>query len=173
MDALYVVAFPVLPPATSQWLERLRAEHDPAGHALLPAHFTLVFGCRGPGEREFVAHVRTVAAGHRPFAIEGGRAERFVEGDLHYVFLVPRHGDAALRELHRDLHTGLLQPFARADRPFQPHITIARTTDARRARELCARVDEEMPRLGGSIDALTVGALAAGAFAPLARIGLI
>jgi hypothetical protein len=97
----------------------------------------------------------------------------FVEGDRHHVFLVPQHGDAALRELHRDLHAGMLQPFARADRPFQPHITIARTTDARRARELCARVNEEMPPLGGSIESLTVGALAAGAFAPLARIALI
>jgi 2'-5' RNA ligase len=97
----------------------------------------------------------------------------FVEGGRHHVFLVPQHGDAALRELHRDLHAGMLQPFARADRPFQPHITIARTTDARRARELCARVNEEMPPLGGSIESLTVGALAAGAFAPLARIALI
>ena len=64
-----VVAFPLLDADDRQWIEAVRAKHDPEAKRI-PAHFTLVFPAVLP-LRATEAHVSRVAALTEPIRFNG------------------------------------------------------------------------------------------------------
>jgi len=151
-----VVAYPNLAASDRDWMEAVRAEHDPQA-ARLGAHFTLVFPT-AVAAPPMVARVRSVAATCRPFGF--GLAEVKIVRDavamMWHMFLVPAAGQAELRALHEGLYDGELRRHLRADVPFVPHVTVAASADEAVCARLAARLAQEGRVVCGSVDSLDV-----------------
>lgn len=171
---LYTVAFPAFIGADAQRIEKLRSRHDPQHAGLLPAHFTLVFGCAAVAERDYLAHVQAAAGNAGPIGFHCRYAMLGAddESEMAYVHLVPDEGHAALSLLHDRLYTGPLAPHLRLDLPYTPHITLGRTADRAQAKAWCDRMNRVGVDLRGVVQALTVGTLEPGGFAQLAEFSL-
>jgi 2'-5' RNA ligase len=172
LDTLFTIAKPILASAHSRRLETLRARHDAAGHALLGAHFTLVFACSRIERSAYAGHVRSIAAQRAGIRFVCRRAIVMEDGAMHYVVLEPLEGRAELIDLHECLHTGLLSRQGRADRPFVPHVTVGKTASKDAAQSLCARLNDEGVLIPGEIASLTVGKLQESKFSEVASFAM-
>ena len=112
----------VLPP-THSLVERFRGGFDPLASAV-PAHITLVY----PTTIRFApardAMRRSARRPSFPYAFSGAAV---VEDE--YLFLLADRGADEVRGLHEELYRQLGLPLPAV---FEPHVTIARTTDAAR-----------------------------------------
>jgi 2'-5' RNA ligase len=172
MQRLYVVAFPEIARIDADALEALRAEHDPEGHALLRAHFTLVFGCTGVSTALAAGAMRSAASRTEPIQFSLARVVLANHGDLHYVFMLPDPGATEMIELHRRLHEGPLAGCLDPNEPFTPHLTLCKTAD----REHAARVVDQLRgaslQIAGTLATLSLGSRGDGKFETLREIPL-
>jgi 2'-5' RNA ligase len=129
MTVLAIVSYPSIDEADRQWIESVRARHDPQA-ARMGVHFTLVFPTDA-SPAEVAAEVAAVAKSARPipFTIRRARAVRDVVGGGGHVFLEPDEGRGEIATLHDRLYQGVLSPHLRADIPFTPHMTVAAGSD--------------------------------------------
>ena len=123
-----VVAFPLLDKDDRQWIESIRAKHDPEAKRI-PAHFTLVFPTV-MSARATEAHLARVAHSTEPIRFVLRRAVVAPDslGSSGHVFLIPEDGRDALTGLHERLYDSGLQPQSRRHATFTPHITVAAGT---------------------------------------------
>lgn len=172
--SLYTVAYPEWNPHDLQTVDTWRADNDPAGHALVRPHFTLVFACNAVDEPAYLAHVAAVAARTAPIAFHCRYA--MLGADAHspsaHAYLVPDEGYSALSLLHDALYTGPLVDQLRLDLPYTPHITAGAFTSAARARQWCIERNLAGVSLGGRIQALWVGQVTEGRFEHLGQFAL-
>jgi 2'-5' RNA ligase len=112
----------VLPPRNDQ-VERFRQDFDPLAEAI-PAHITLVYPT-SVGLGSF-RDAMSAAAGRPSFGYAFSGAA-VVEHE--YLFLLADRGAAKVRGLHEELYRQLGLPLPEV---FQPHVTVARTSDAAR-----------------------------------------
>jgi 2'-5' RNA ligase len=128
MTVLAIVSYPSLDEVDRQWIESVRARHDPQA-ARIGVHFTLVFPTNA-SPAEVTAEAAAVARSARPipFTIRRARAVCDVGGGGH-VFLLPDEGRGEIATLHDRLYQGVLRPHLRADIPFTPHMTVAAGSD--------------------------------------------
>ena len=89
-----------------------------------------------------------------------------------HLYLLPDQGRAVIVQLHYRLYQGPLAPYLRADLPYLPHITMGMAPDEEQEHALCAGLNGGLREIRGRIAALTVGALRAQQFEPLASFGL-
>lgn len=169
-DTLYTVAFVQAPAEQLQWVQAIRAAHDPRASAIEP-HYTLLFGLAEVPIREYLAHVAMIAGATSPIDFVCRRVELTVIEPEHraFLYLVPDEGRSDLAALHHRLYTGPLRPFLRLDLPYLPHITIGSTLDWGLAEALCKSLNAQSPILAGQVSSLTVGALRSGKFIQLAN----
>lgn len=174
MRRLYTVAFPRLSAADAAFIETFRAQHDPASHAKIGAHVTLVFGCATVADPAYLAHAQQVAERTAPITFRCRYAMLGTddEAERAYVFLVPDEGHAALSLLHDHLYTGPLADHLRLDLPYTPHITIASSADRRHAKGLCDALNVTSLDIHATVDALSIGSLDEGRFTVLATLPL-
>ena len=120
-----VVAFPVLGADDRQWIEAIRAKHDPEAKRIA-AHFTLVFPAILP-LRATDAHITRVAHVTEPIRFVLRRATVVPDaiGSGGHVFLIPEDGRDALAGLHERLYEGALQAHMKRHSSFTPHVTVA------------------------------------------------
>jgi 2'-5' RNA ligase len=120
-----VVAFPTFEVADRQWVESIRAKHDPEARRIA-AHFTLIFPAILP-LRETEAHVARVAESMEPMRFVLRRAAVVPDhlGTAGHVFLLPDDGRDALVGLHDRLNHGVPQPHWKRGVSFTPHVTVA------------------------------------------------
>ena len=139
MEALAVICPLDISMQDREWIEDLRQQHDPQ-HALVEAHFTLMFPLTGVSLSTLVKHVGTVADQTPPIKFQLVRALAVpdVFAPQSHVFLIPEEGDADVRRLHSALYGGELGVKREADIPFQPHVTVA-VFEAQSTAELLAR----------------------------------
>jgi len=125
MPLLAIVAYPCLTEADRQWIESIRARHDPQA-SRISAHFTLVFPVE-VSPIDVLRNVSVVAKSTQPiqFVIRDARAVRDALGGGSHVFLVPDKGRVEITKLHDRLYEGVLRAHLRTDFPFMPHITVA------------------------------------------------
>jgi 2'-5' RNA ligase len=123
-----VVAFPLFESDDRNWIESIRARHDPEAKNI-GAHFTLVFPAVLP-MRATEAHVARVAQSSEPirFVLRRAAVVPDAVGDGGHVFLLPEDGRDALSGLRDRLYEGALQPYLRRNVSFTPHITVAAAT---------------------------------------------
>ncbi len=171
---LYTVAYPECDAQDLHAVDAWRADHDPAGHALVRPHFTLVFACNALDEPTYLAHVAVVAARTAPIAFQCRYA--MLGADAHspraHAYLVPDEGYAALSLLHDALYTGPLDDQLRLDLPFTPHITVGTFESAPMARQWCIERNRVGVSLPGRVAALWVGQVKDGRFDHLGRFEL-
>ena len=167
-----VVAYPTLTATDRDWIESVRARHDPQAD-LIAAHVTLAF----PAAVEPTAIVRETAQaagtwGAVSFAIGIARAVPDVHGGGAHVFLVIDEGREAVVALHEGLYGGTLAPHRRTDIPFIPHITVAAHADFGWCRDFADNLNRTLPRMRGILDALDVIAVGAGHVETIAHLTL-
>lgn len=172
MHRLYVVAFPEIGADDAAKVEALRAAHDSAGHALLRAHFTFVFGCIGVSVEAAERAMQAVACEMRSIEFCLTRAVTSVHSNLHYVFLCPEQGATAMIELHARLHAGPLAACIDPTQAFTPHLTVCKTADPGEAGQVLAQITRGGLRIRGALRALSLGALQDGKFERLRDIAL-
>jgi len=171
---LYTVAYPDCAPRDLDAIDTWRADNDPAGHALIRPHFTLVFACDAVDEPTYLAHVAAVAARTAPIAFHCRYA--MLGTDAHspraHAYLVPDEGHAALSLLHDALYTGPLADHLRMDLPYTPHITVGTFASAQQARQWCTGRNQTGVSVPGRVNALWVGQVVEGRFEHRGRFDL-
>jgi len=172
-DPLFTVAFLELDAESRAWLQSVRARHDPQA-ALIEAHFTLLFGLRELLPAVYLAHVASVAGQSSGIDFRCRRVcpKAYPGGFGVHLYLVPDQGRAAIVDLHDRLYQGPLAPYLRQDLPYLPHITLGKAPDEEQARAFCTGLNGGLRAIQGRIAALTVGALRANRFEPLASFEL-
>jgi 2'-5' RNA ligase len=146
-----VVAFPLLDASDRQWIESIRAKHDPEAKRIA-AHFTLVF----PSVlslRATEAHATRVAHSTEPirFVLRRATVAPDAVGSGGHVFLIPEDGRDALAGLHERLYEGALQPHVRRNIPFTPHITVAAGTAMDPLHALAGELNAKNLSIRGSV----------------------
>lgn len=171
--AVLVLAYPELAPADLAWIEAIRAVHDPA-HAIVAAHFTLVFPVASMNAADFRAVIRQRARGCAPipFVLRSALPVKDVIGPTTDVFLVPDEGFGGLVRLHDRLYAGPLAAELRLDIPAIPHITVARSPDPLACKHLADDLNARDFALPGTITALDIVSHEDGAVRTLERVGL-
>ena len=108
-----------------RWLEEIRRRHDPQ-HALVAAHFTLVFPFEGLHPDEVLEHAGAVArtTSRINFRLAAAKAVRDALAPRSLVFLMPELGADEIRALHDRLYASVLAARLRADIPYEPHVTV-------------------------------------------------
>jgi 2'-5' RNA ligase len=169
------LAFPDIDAPTLATWRSFRAANSPAAKVAVDLHFTLAFACSAVPEADYLAHVSAVAKACAvvPFCLKYAMLGADDEDERAYVFLVPDEGFAGISRLHDRLYTGPLQNHLRLDLPYVPHITVGVTTDRARAKALCDALNAQGVLVHGTIRALTVGAVVAGAFQTRAVLPLV
>jgi 2'-5' RNA ligase len=156
MPSLAVIAYPEVDRADGAWIEAIRTEHDPQA-GTIAAHFTLVFPAEGI-ESEFTAEAAASAATTAPisFTIRGVTVVADKATGKGHVFLSPHEGTDEVASLHQGLHSGPLARLLRADRPFQPHITVAAKPNMPSCMTLAQELAFEARVIHGTIRAIEV-----------------
>jgi 2'-5' RNA ligase len=172
MTRLAVVSYPRMEEADRDWIEAIRARHDPQAHRIA-AHFTLVF----PVAASLAALSEEVAAiveEHPPisFTVRAARAYPDVVAEGGHVFVVPDEGRMQITRLHHCLYEGLLTPHLRQDIPFVPHVTVAAYKDLHSCEALAEELTAAGRTITGVLDTVDVLELIPGAIVSRARLGL-
>jgi hypothetical protein len=167
-----VVAYPTLTATDRDWIESVRARHDPRAD-MIAAHVTLAF----PAVAYPTAIVRDaalVAATNPPvrFAIGAARAVADAIGGGAHVFLVIDEGRDTIAALHDQLYAGTLARHLRADIPFIPHITVAAHPDLAWCRDFATNLNRTLPRMRGTLDTLDVIAVGTSHVETIAHLAL-
>jgi 2'-5' RNA ligase len=167
-----VVAFPLLASDDLQWIESIRAKHDPEAKRIA-AHFTLVFPAV-MSARATEAHLTRVAHSAEPirFVLRRAIVAPDALGSGGHVFLIPEDGRDALTGLHQRLYSGLLQPHARRNATFTPHITVAAGTGIDPLHTIAGELNAKGLSIRGSIAEIALVEVTSGEIRRSARFQL-
>ena len=151
-----VVAFPLLDEDHRQWIESLRARHDPQAKRIA-AHVTLVLPAVLP-LRETEAQVARVAQATQPirFVLRRAAVAPDALGSGGHVFLLFDDGRDALVGLHERLYEGALQPQVKKRSSFNPHITVAAGTALDSLETLASELNAKALAVRGSLAELVL-----------------
>src|SRR5687768_3039815 len=151
-----VVAFPLLEPEDKQWIESIRAKHDPEAKNI-PAHLTLFYPAVMP-LRMTEGRVARVAHAAEPIRFVLRRAALVPDpvGSGGHVFLLAEDGRDALAGLHERLYEGLPQPNAKRHASFTPHVTVAANPSADALDGLVGEINAKTVAIRGSISGVVL-----------------
>ena len=151
-----VIAFPLLEPDDKQWIESIRAKHDPEAKRIA-AHFALVLPAVLP-LRVTEAHVGRVAHATEPirFVLRRATVAPDTIGSGGHVFLIPEDGRDLIAGLHERLYEGALQPHARRNASFTPHVTVAAGTAIDPLHALAGELNAKGLSIRGSISEIVL-----------------
>ena len=151
-----VVAFPLFDADDRQWIESIRARHDPEAKRIA-AHFTLVFPAILPF-RSTEAHVARVAHATEPirFVLRRATVAPDAVGSGGHVFLIPEDGRDAIAGLHERLYEGALQPHLKRNVSFTPHLSVAAGTAMEPLHMLAGELNAKNLSIRGSISEIVL-----------------
>ena len=154
VTVLAVVSYPRLEEADRQWIESIRARHDPQADRI-GVHLTLVFPAEAPPD-DVAAEVSVVARSLTPipFTIRRAKAVPDVIGGGGHVFLVPDEGRDEIARLHDRLYEGVMRPHLRMDIPFTPHLTVAAHADVDLCEHLARALNLDRRTVSGTLRSL-------------------
>jgi 2'-5' RNA ligase len=167
-----VVAFPLLEPDDKQWIDSIRAKHDPeAKH--IAAHFTLVFPAVMP-LRTTEAHVARVAQSTEPirFVLRRAVVAPNTVGHGGHVFLLVEDGRDALTGLHERLYEGVPRSHPKRMASFTPHVTVAANPSAELLHTLAAELNARVLAIRGSIAEVVLVEVTSAEIRHIARVPL-
>jgi 2'-5' RNA ligase len=151
-----VVAIPLFDADDRNWIESIRAKHDPEAKRIA-AHFTLVFPAVLP-LRATESHVTRVAHATEPirFVLRRATVAPDAVGSGGHVFLIPEDGRDAIAGLHERLYEGALQPHLRRNTSFTPHISVAAGTSLEPLHMLAGELNAKNLSIRGSISEIVL-----------------
>jgi 2'-5' RNA ligase len=167
-----IVAFPSLEPGDKQWIESIRARHDPQV-GKIAAHFTLVFPTV-LSLRTIEAQVLRVARGIEPirFVLRRAGVVPDAVGEGGHVFLIPEEGRDQITQLHDRLYDGALQSHLRKDVSFTPHLTLAARPSLEPLHTLAGEINATSRGVRGFIADVALVEVTQAAVHPVARFQL-
>ena len=167
-----VVAFPTLDPGDQQWIQSIRARHDPQA-GIIGAHFTLVFPTV-LSLRLLEGHAARLARTAEPIRFVLRRAGVVANsiGEGGHVFLMPEEGRDQLTQLHDRLYDGPLHVHLRKDLPFTPHITVAARPAIEPLHTLAAEINATNRGIRGYVADIALVEVAPSAVHTIARFPL-
>jgi 2'-5' RNA ligase len=167
-----VVTFPLLDPDDRQWIESIRAKHDPEAKRIA-AHFTLVFPAV-MSARAIEGHLTRVAHSTEPirFVLRRAAVAPDTLGSSGHVFLIPEDGRDALAGLHDRIYDGVLQPLSRRNTTFTPHITVAAGTALEPLHTIAGELNAKGMSIRGSISEIVLVEVTPAGFRHAARFHL-
>ncbi len=141
MQALALICPLEITPADRQWIEAIRARHDPQ-HGRVEPHFTLVFPVQDVSEVVIARRAEIVAATTPAiaFRLSAARAVADAFSPRTHIFLMPDKGDADVRALHDVLYQGDLAASLRPDISYEPHVTVGAFDQLSVAEAVCADI---------------------------------
>lgn len=151
-----VVAFPMFEVVDRQWIESIRAKHDPEAKRIA-AHFTLVFPAILP-LRDTEAHITRVTQSTEPlrFALRRAAVVPDHVGTSGHVFLLPEDGRDALAGLHDRLNQGIPQPQWKRGASFTPHVTVAAAKTLEPLHALAGDLNAKGMNIRGSVSGIVL-----------------
>ena len=166
-----IVAFPLLDARDRQWIESIRAKHDPQVD-LIGAHFTLVFPTV-MSRRIAEAHAARVAGVTEPIRFVLRRAAVVPDaiGAGGHTFLLPDEGRDEIRQLHDRLYEGPLHAHL-PKHAFTPHMTVAARPAIEPLDHLAAEINAAGQSIRGSISEIVLVEVTSAAIQPLIRLPL-
>ncbi len=167
-----IVAFPSLEASDRQWIESIRAKHDPQARRIA-AHFSLVFPTV-LSRRSMEAQAARVAGATEPVRVVLRRAGVVPDaiGGGGHVFLMPEEGRDQITQLHDRLYEGALHPHLRKDIPFRPHMTIATRTTIVPLDALAAEINATTRSIRGFLSEIVLVEVTQTAIQPVAHFQL-
>jgi 2'-5' RNA ligase len=166
-ELLYVIAEPELSEADRDWIQSVRARHDPQFDLVGP-HFTVVFGVDALPAAGLLAGVQEIARRTPPFVFELAKVELFPGAAAdYYLFLMPAAGAQELTSLHEALRLG-----PAGDIAFVPHMTIGRFESVAEATTLAEELNAATRIIRGRVSALKIVAVAGQQVRGLATVPL-
>lgn len=123
----------IIPPkAVQAFAYPLREEYDPQAFDRVPAHITLFYPFVPPETAdEAAAELSELCRQHPPFELTLNHYGRSDDA----IFLEPKD-PAALIDLYESLAQAYPQYVKQAERPFQPHLTLARFTSRKQGEQI-------------------------------------
>jgi 2'-5' RNA ligase len=117
----YCLSFcPQLSVELAEAIEAIRRVYDPTAWFIKP-HITIIFPTPDSiGEQSLISHIEQVLSGWSPFEIRLGG---FHKSRDHWLFLTLQEGEAEVKRLYRELHTGILDDGRDLSR-FVPHLGL-------------------------------------------------
>jgi len=167
-----IVAFPSLEESDRQWIEAIRAKHDPQA-ARIAAHFSLVFPTM-LSRRMVEAQAARLARTTEPIKFVLRRAAVVEDpiGAGGHVFLLPEEGRDQIVQLHDRLYEGALHLHIRKDVPFTPHMTVASRTLSDPLHVLAGEINAANRSVRGFISEIVLVAVEPAAIRPIMHFQL-
>jgi len=166
---LAVVSYPVLSAGDRDWIEAIRAKHDPQA-SWIAAHVTLVFptsDCPSGVADEVASVAKAFSA--VPFVIRWVRPVRDITGSGGHVFLVPDEGFDGIAALHTALYSGGFAPTRLPDVLFIPHITVGAAPDFAASEAIARNLSPLERQIRGRLETLDLIEVNAGRVQSLHR----
>ncbi len=102
-------------------IQIIRHKYDPTAH-LVPAHITILFPVPDKiSKKSLTNHIKSVLKHWKPFLI---RINGLYKSWDNWLFLTIKDGNDEIFRLHKQIYTGILRPYQRADINFVPHISL-------------------------------------------------
>ena len=154
--SLLVLAYPVLSSTDYQWIQAIRATHDPQYYKIIAPHFTLVFPVETLAQERFVAHIKqqTRCVHSFRFVLRCAVLNKDAFTADTQVFLAPDEGYSQFVKLHDRLYLGPLATALRLDLPFIPHMGVARAGDPHACKCIAETVNAQDCAIEGRVNTL-------------------
>ena len=168
-----VAAFPLLAETDVDIIQSYRQLYDPL-HSMIDPHFTFVFPVASVDAATFVHEVYFRAEWFKQFSfvLRCATVSKDSFSDDYHIFLVPDEGYSHAVKLHDRLYDGLLLPHRRFDIDYIPHISIARSGDKMKMKDLADEWNVREIAIPGKIAALEILSYDAGVVKPVDKIEL-
>jgi 2'-5' RNA ligase len=171
---LYVLCYPKLSRADSEWIEAFRRIHEPGRAELVRAHVTLVFGVCSIEIGALTSLATEIASRETAFDVAFDHVDSHEDRAraVYKLLLVACEGGEQLARLHRQFYSGPLRPELWADVPFQAHMTLATASSLDSILDARQQAQNLLLPIRGTIDAIDVAAIVDGKLSDVLRIQL-
>lgn len=156
--SLLVLSYPTISQNDFDWIQTVRAKHDPLYYEVVAPHFTIVFAVDHMNRKEFIEHVKNQAKGFRKiaFVLRSVAVVKDALSEYTHVFLVPDQGYSEIVKLHDKLYSDQLASELRLDIPYIPHIGIGNAVDPQVCKALAVDLNRQSFAIKGRIEELDV-----------------
>jgi 2'-5' RNA ligase len=155
---LYVLAYPRFAASDVAIIENFRVEFEPKRAAMVPPHFTLMFGTLTLSEGEIAQVASQIAPTVQRFGIVFSGREKAHDpfDNTEKLFLLPTVGGKHIVEIHDALYSQLPTEELNPGFPYVPHMTIATSQDETVAQAALAASARIPLPMNAAVESLTV-----------------
>jgi len=129
--SIFVVAYPIFGHSDGQEIERFRQLYAPGSAKLISAHMTVVFAVTTFSYDVVLDRAKEKLQEVQPFEVLLNQVVPYADqfSDERMLFLVSDKSAHQMINFHQRFYDGRFATAMQVDEAYQPHLTIARTTE--------------------------------------------